>query len=248
MIVLKSQREIDIMREAGRMVALTREEVRKHIKPGITTKALDLIAEAHIISQGGIPSFKGYNGFPGSVCLSVNEVVVHGIPKDLVLKEGDIVSLDIGVYYKGYHADSAWTFAVGNISVANQKLLDVTLQSLYEGLKMATPGNRVSDISHAIESYVKPFGYGIVEEFTGHGIGKNLHEDPYVPNFGKPGTGALLKPGMTICVEPMVNIGTKRVRILKDNWTTVTQDKKNSAHFEHMIAITENGYEILTEL
>lgn len=248
MIILKSQREIDIMREAGRMVALTREEVRKHIKPGTTTKALDEIAENFIRSLGGIPSFKGYHGFPGSVCLSVNEVVVHGIPSDLVLKEGDIVSLDIGVLYKGYHGDSAWTFPVGKISEENEKLLDVTLQSLYEGLKMAKPGNRVSDISAAIEAYVKPFGYGIVEEFTGHGIGKSLHEDPYVPNFGKPGMGALLKPGMTICVEPMVNIGTKRVKILQDNWTTVTMDLKNSAHFEHMIAITESGYEILTEL
>ena len=248
MIILKSQREIDIMREAGRMVALTREEVRKHIKPGITTAKLDEIAETHIRSLGGVPSFKGYHGFPGSVCLSVNEVVVHGIPSDLVLKEGDILTLDIGVYYKGYHADSAWTFPVGVISDENKKLLEVTLNSLYAGLKMAIPGNRVSDISHAVEAYVKPYGYGIVEEFTGHGIGRSLHEDPYVPNFGKPGTGALLKPGMTICVEPMVNIGTKRVKILSDNWTTVTVDKKNSAHFEHMIAITESGYEILTEL
>ena len=248
MIILKSQREIDIMREAGRMVALTREEVKKHIKPGITTKALDEIAENFIVSLGGIPSFKGYNGFPGSVCLSVNEEVVHGIPSNRVLKDGDIVSLDIGVYYKGYHGDSAWTYPVGTISKADEQLLEVTLQSLYEGLKMAKPGNRVSDISAAIEAYVKPYRYGIVEEFTGHGIGKSLHEDPYVPNFGKPGSGALLKPGMTICVEPMVNIGTKRVRILSDNWTTVTADKKNSAHFEHMIAITETGYEILTEL
>ena len=248
MIILKSQREIDIMREAGRMVALTREEVKKHIKPGITTKALDEIAENFIISLGGIPSFKGYNGFPGSICLSVNEEVVHGIPSNRVLKDGDIVSLDIGVYYKGYHGDSAWTYPVGTISKADEQLLEVTLQSLYEGLKMAKPGNRVSDISAAIEAYVKPYRYGIVEEFTGHGIGKSLHEDPYVPNFGKPGSGALLKPGMTICVEPMVNIGTKRVRILSDNWTTVTADKKNSAHFEHMIAITETGYEILTEL
>ncbi len=248
MIILKSQREIDIMREAGRMVAQTREEVKKHIKPGITTKALDEIAETFIRQLGGIPSFKGYNGFPGSVCLSVNEEVVHGIPSDRVLKDGDIVSLDIGVMYKGYHADSAWTYPVGNISKADEQLLEVTLQSLFEGLKMAKPGNRVSDISAAIEAYVKPYGYGIVEEFTGHGIGKNLHEDPYVPNFGKPGYGALLKPGMTICVEPMINIGTKRVRILSDNWTTITIDRKNSAHFEHMIAITETGCEILTEL
>ncbi|HBT60041.1 MAG TPA: type I methionyl aminopeptidase, partial [Acholeplasmataceae bacterium] len=209
----------------------------------------DRIAEDYILSLGGIPSFKDYNGFPGSVCLSVNEVVVHGIPsKKVILKEGDLVSLDIGVLYKGYHGDSAWTFPVGAISEENQQLLDVTLQSLYEGLKQIKPGNRVSDISHAIEAYVKPYGYGIVEEFTGHGIGSKLHEDPYVPNFGKPGTGPVLKKGMTLCVEPMVNIGTKRVVVLKDNWTTVTADRKNSAHFEHMIVVTEDGCEILTEL
>lgn len=249
MITIKSDREIDLMREAGRMVALTRDEVKKHIKPGVSTKALDIIAEKFIVSLGGIPSFKGYNGFPGSVCLSVNEVVVHGIPsKKIILKAGDIVTLDIGVEYKGYHGDSAWTYPVGEISKENQQLLDVTLASLYEGLKQIKPGNRVSDISHAIESYVKPFGYGIVEEFTGHGIGKSLHEDPYVPNFGKSGTGPVLKKGMTICVEPMVNIGTKRVVVLHDNWTTVTVDKKNSAHFEHMVAVTDDGYQILTEL
>ena len=249
MITIKSDREISLMREAGRMVALTREEVKKHIKPGMDTKTLDRIAEDYILSLGGIPSFKDYNGFPGSVCLSVNEVVVHGIPsKKVILKEGDLVSLDIGVLYKGYHGDSAWTFPVGAISEENQQLLDVTLQSLYEGLKQIKPGNRVSDISHAIEAYVKPYGYGIVEEFTGHGIGSKLHEDPYVPNFGKPGTGPVLKKGMTLCVEPMVNIGTKRVVVLKDNWTTVTADRKNSAHFEHMIVVTEDGCEILTEL
>lgn len=230
------------------MVALTREHLKKHIKVGITTKKLDKIAEDYIRSLGGIPSFKGYNGFPGSICTSVNEVVVHGIPSNLKLKEGDIISIDIGVYYNGFHADSAWTYGVGKISEENQKLLDVTLASLYEGIKEAKVNNRVGDISHAIESYVKPHGYGIVEEFTGHGIGRNLHEDPYVPNFGKPKTGALLRSGMTICIEPMINLGTKNVRILQDNWTTVTLDKKNSAHFEHMVAITEDGYEILTEL
>lgn len=230
------------------MVALTREHLKNHIKVGITTKKLDKIAEDYIKSLGGTPSFKGYNGFPGSICTSVNEVVVHGIPSNLKLKEGDIISIDIGVYYNGFHADSAWTYGVGKISEENQKLLDVTLASLYEGIKEAKVNNRVGDISHAIESYVKPHGYGIVEEFTGHGIGRNLHEDPYVPNFGKPKTGALLRSGMTICIEPMINLGTKNVRILQDNWTTVTLDKKNSAHFEHMVAITEDGYEILTEL
>jgi methionyl aminopeptidase len=248
MITIKSKEELKIMREAGRMVALTREHLKNHIKVGITTKKLDKIAEDYIKSLGGTPSFKGYNGFPGSICTSVNEVVVHGIPSNLKLKEGDIISIDIGVYYNGFHADSAWTYGVGKISEENQKLLDVTLASLYEGIKEAKVNNRVGDISHAIESYVKPHGYGIVEEFTGHGIGRNLHEDPYVPNFGKPKTGALLRSGMTICIEPMINLGTKNVRILQDNWTTVTLDKKNSAHFEHMVAITEDGYEILTEL
>jgi len=248
-ITIKSKREIDIMREAGRMVALTRDYIKDHIAPGVSTKHLDELAEAYILSLGGIPSFKNYNGFPGSICVSVNEVVVHGIPsKKVILKEGDIVTLDIGVQYKGYHGDSAWTYGVGKISNQDQQLLDVTLNSLFEGLKQAKPGNRVSDISYAIESYVKPYGYGIVEEFTGHGIGSSLHEDPYIPNFGPKGHGPVLKKGMTFCVEPMINLGTKSVRILKDNWTTVTRDKKKSAHFEHMIAITEDGYEVLTEL
>ncbi|MGI6360586.1 MAG: type I methionyl aminopeptidase [Acholeplasmatales bacterium] len=248
MITIKSKEELKIMREAGRMVALTREHLKNHIKVGVTTKELDKIADNYIKSLGGIPSFKGYNGFPGSICTSVNEVVVHGIPSNLKLKEGDIISIDIGIYYNGFHADSAWTYGVGKISYENQKLLDVTLASLYEGIKEAKANNRIGDISHAIESYVRPYGYGIVEEFTGHGIGRSLHEDPYVPNFGKPKTGALLRSGMTICIEPMINLGTKNIQILKDNWTTVTLDKKNSAHFEHMIAITDDGYEILTEL
>lgn len=230
------------------MVALTHEHLKKHIKVGITTKEIDKIADDYIRSLGGIPSFKGYNGFPGSICTSVNEVVVHGIPSNLRLKEGDIISIDIGVYHNGFHADSAWTYGVGKISDENQKLLDVTLASLYEGIKEAKANNRVGDISHAIESYIEPYGYGIVEEFTGHGIGRSLHEDPYVPNFGKPKTGALLRSGMTICIEPMINLGTKNIKILKDNWTTVTLDKKNSAHFEHMIAIMDDGCEILTEL
>ncbi len=237
------------MREAGRILDLTRQMLKEHIRPGISTHHLDQLAETHIRSLGGTPSFKGYQGFPGSICASVNEVVVHGIPsKSIILKDGDIISLDFGVYYKGYHADSASTFPVGNISDEISKLLEVTEQSLYEGLKFAKPGNRIGDISHAIEAYVKPFGYGIVEEFTGHGIGRDLHEDPFIPNYGPSNVGPVLKPGMTICVEPMVNLGTKHVRVLKDNWTTITTDHKPSAHFEHMIVITETGYEILTSL
>jgi methionyl aminopeptidase len=247
LIQIKSQREIELMREAGRILDLTRKMLEEHIKPGISTLQLDQLAESFIINLGATPSFKGYHGFPGSICTSINEVVVHGIPSTKhILKEGDIITLDFGVNYKGYHADSATTYPVGKVTPEIQKLLEVTEKSLYVGLEQAKPGNQVSDISHAIETYVKPFGYGIVEEFTGHGIGRSLHEDPYVPNFGKPHQGPVLKPGMTFCVEPMVNLGTKRVKILSDNWTTVTTDRKPSAHFEHMIVITETGYEILT--
>jgi methionyl aminopeptidase len=235
------------MREAGRILDLTRHMLETHIKPGISTLQLDALAEDFILKLGATPSFKGYHGFPGSICTSINEVVVHGIPSSKhVLKEGDIITLDFGVNYKGYHADSATTYPVGQVSDEVKKLLEITEKSLYVGLEQAKPGNHVSDISYAIESFVKPFGYGIVEEFTGHGIGRDLHEEPYVPNFGKPKQGPVLKPGMTFCVEPMINLGTKRVKILSDNWTTVTSDRKPSAHFEHMIVITETGYEILT--
>jgi methionyl aminopeptidase len=237
------------MREAGRILDMTRSMLKEHIKPGINTHHLDQLAENYITHLGATPSFKGYHGFPGSICTSVNEVVVHGIPsKKTILKEGDIITLDFGVNYKGYHADSATTYPVGTIKPDIEKLLKITEEALYVGLEQAKPGNRVSDISHAIESFVKPYGYGIVEEFTGHGIGRELHEEPYVPNFGKPNEGPLLKPGMTFCVEPMINLGTKRVKVLTDNWTTVTVDKKPSAHFEHMIVITESGYDILTKL
>lgn len=247
MILIKSQREIELMREAGRILDLTRQLLEKQIKPGVSTLQLDALAEEHIRSLGAIPSFKGYHGFPGSICTSINEVVVHGIPSmKHILKEGDIITLDFGVNYKGYHADSATTYPVGQVSPEIKQLLEVTEKSLYIGLEQAKPGNYISDISYAIESFVKPFGYGIVEEFTGHGIGRDLHEEPYVPNFGKPKQGPVMKPGMTFCVEPMINLGTKRVKILSDNWTTVTSDRKPSAHFEHMIVITETGYEILT--
>ncbi len=248
MIQIKSQREIELMREAGRILDLTRNMLKNHVKPGISTHQLDQLAEDYIRSLGAVPSFKGYHGFPGSICTSINEVVVHGIPSSKeILKEGDIITLDFGVNYKGYHADSATTYPVGKVSPDIEKLLDITEKSLYIGLEQAKPGNHVSDISYAIEAFVKPHGYGIVEEFTGHGIGRDLHEEPYVPNFGKPHQGPILKPGMTFCVEPMINLGTKRVKVLSDNWTTVTVDKKPSAHFEHMIVITETGYDILTK-
>jgi methionyl aminopeptidase len=248
MIICKTQREIDIMRQAGRIVALTREELKKHLKPGITTKELDIIAEEFIRSQGAIPSFKDYNGFSGSICISVNEELVHGIPGKRVLKDGDIVSIDIGAYFNGYHGDSAWTFPVGEISDDAKNLLLVTEQSLFEGLKFAKPGNRLLDISHAIQTYVEKYDYSIVEEFVGHGIGQNLHEDPPIPNYGLPNRGPILKKGMTLAIEPMVNQGKKHVRVLPDNWTVITADKKLCAHFEHTIVITDDGYEILTQI
>jgi methionyl aminopeptidase len=248
-IQIKSQREIELMRQAGQILDATRQMLKTHVKPGVSTHQLDKLAETFILNLGATPSFKGYHGFPGSICASVNEVVVHGIPSPKkILKEGDIITLDFGVNYKGYHADSATTYPVGNISDELKQLLKVTNEALYVGLEQAKPGNHVSDISAAIENFVKPYGYGIVEEFTGHGIGRELHEEPYVPNFGKAGLGPVLKPGMTFCVEPMINLGTKHVRILSDNWTTITTDRKPSAHFEHMIVITETGYDILTSI
>lgn len=247
MIIIKSQREIEIMKVAGKIVALAHQEIKKHIRPGISTYEIDKIVEDFIINQGAKPSFKGYGGFPGSACTSINEVVVHGIPsKKTILKDGDIIAIDIGAEYKGYHGDSAWTYAVGNISPEKKQLMEVTENSLYEGLKKAKAGNRLYDISNAIETYVRKFGYSIVEDFVGHGIGKNLHEDPAVPNFGEAGKGPLLKKGMALAIEPMVNLGTKEVKILLDNWTTVTLDGKASAHFEHTVIITDDECEITT--
>ena len=206
MIVLKTEREIEIMREAGKIVAKTHLELQQHIRPGITTKELDYIAEKFIQSQGAIPSFKGYNGFTGSICTSVNEELVHGIPGKRVLREGDIISIDIGAYYNGYHADSAWTYPVGEIDEESKRLLKVAEQSLYRGLEEAKPGARLTNISHAIQTYVEAEGFSIVREYVGHGIGQNLHEDPQVPHYGPPGKGPRLKPGMVLCIEPMVNM------------------------------------------
>lgn len=248
MIICKTPREIEIMREAGRIVALTHQELKRHIKPGITTKELDTIADRFIQSKGAFPSFKGYNGFRGSICASVNEELVHGIPGDRVLQDGDIISIDIGAKYNGYHGDSAWTYPVGQVSEEAQKLLEVTEESLLIGLKEAKPGERLSNISHAIQTYVETCGFSIVREYVGHGIGQDLHEDPQVPHYGPPGKGPKLRPGMVICVEPMVNAGSRHVKTLTDHWTVVTVDGKWCAHFEHTIAITESGFEILTKL
>ncbi|MGF9909369.1 type I methionyl aminopeptidase [Brevibacillus porteri] len=246
MIILKSKAELEVMREAGRIVALTHQELAKAIKPGVTTKQLDEIAETFIRSMGAIPSFKGYGGFLGSICASVNEELVHGIPGKRALQEGDIISIDIGAQFQGYHGDSAWTYPVGKISTENQKLLRVTEESLYKGLEKAIPGGRLSDISHAIQVHAEAAGFTLVREYVGHGIGQNLHEDPQVPNYGPPDRGPRLKPGMVLAIEPMVNAGERYVRTLEDNWTVVTVDRKTCAHFEHTIAITEDGYEIFT--
>ena len=249
MIIKKSVREIELMRTAGRIVALAHQEVAKHIAPGVSTLELDQIVERVIRENGAKPSFKGYGGFPGSICASINDVVVHGIPKaSIILKAGDIISVDIGACYKGYHGDSAWTYPVGEISESDQNLMDVTLNALYKGLEQAKPHNRLSDISAAIGEYAKSFGYGVVEDFTGHGVGKSLHEDPAIPNYGIPNMGPVLQPGMTLAIEPMINAGTKSVKVCSDGWTTITRDGKKSAHFEHSILITDEGYEILTKL
>lgn len=247
MIICKTPRELEIMREAGRIVALTHQELKKHVAPGITTKELDEIAEKFIRSCDAIPSFKGYGGFPGSICTSVNKELVHGIPGKQALKDGDIISIDIGAEFNGFHGDSAWTYPVGKIDEDSQRLLDVTEESLYIGLKEAKPGERLSNISHAIQEYVESNGFSIVREYVGHGIGKSLHEDPPIPHYGPPNKGPVLRPGMVLCVEPMVNAGSRYVKTLADDWTVVTTDGKMCAHFEHTIAITDDGYEIFTK-
>jgi len=248
MIITKTPREIEIMREAGRIVALAHQEIQKHIRPGVSTKQLDTVVESVIRKNGAIPSFKGYHGFPGSSCISVNEELVHGIPGSRILKEGDIISIDIGAKKNGYHGDSAWTYPVGKISKEAALLLEVTEKSLFIGLEKAKAGNRLSDISNAIQKYVESFDFSIVREYAGHGVGQDLHEDPSIPHYGPPGRGPRLKKGMTLAIEPMVNAGERYVKTLKDNWTVVTRDKSLAAHFEHTVAITENGYEILTKI
>ena len=248
MITLKSKREIELLSIAGNIVYKTHKYLLPYIKEGIKTKELDKLAEDFIRSQGATPSFKGYNGFPTALCISINSEVVHGFPSDRVLKNGDIVSIDIGACYKGYHGDSAWTYPVGEISEADKALMEVTLNALYKGLEQAKPNNRLSDISAAIGNYARSYGYGVVEDFTGHGVGKNLHEDPAIPNYGIPNMGPILQPGMTLAIEPMINAGTKHVKVCSDGWTTITRDGKKSAHFEHSILITDEGYEILTKL
>lgn len=248
MITIKSKKEIEIMREAGKILAETHEILKEAITPGISTLELDKIAEDNIRKYGAIPSFKGYGGFPSSICASVNEAVVHGIPNSKPLKEGDIVSIDIGTYYKGYHSDAAKTHAVGVITEEDRRLIEVTKQSFYEGIKFAREGYRLSDISHAIQAHVEQYGYSVVRDLVGHGIGTNLHEDPQIPNYGLPNKGPRLQAGMVLAIEPMINIGTYKVKTLSDDWTVVTLDGKKSAHYEHTIAVTKDEPIILSRL
>ncbi|MEK7847186.1 MAG: type I methionyl aminopeptidase [Nitrospinota bacterium] len=248
MIILKSRQEIEKMKIPNKLVAEVLEEITKKIRAGITTIELDRLAEAIIIKRGGIPAFKGYRGYPNTLCISVNEQVVHGIPSKRRLEEGDIVSIDLGIYYEGYYGDAAVTLGIGEISPEAERLLTATRKALDTGIKKAHIGNYLSDISHAIQSHVEEEGFSVVRAFVGHGIGTSLHEDPQVPNFGEAGTGSLLKSGMVLAIEPMVNAGGSDVEVLEDDWTVVTRDRSLSAHFEHTVAITDNGAEILTKL
>lgn len=246
-VSIKSEREIQLMRESCKILAKVYEEIEKAIRPGVSTKELDTLAEKLIRSYGCVPNFLNYNGFPGTICASVNEEVVHGIPnKNRILKDGDIISIDCGCIYRGYHSDAARTYAVGNVSKEVQQLMDVTKQAFFEGIKMAKAGNHLYDISNAIDDYVTPYGYGIVRDLVGHGIGTALHEDPQIPNFRQKRKGLLLQPGMTLAIEPMINMGTWEVEWLDDDWTVVSRDGLPSAHYENTILITDGEPEILT--
>ena len=248
MIVLKTSRELAIMREAGRISAMALKVAGEAVEPGVSTWEIDRVARKYIESQGAVPSFLGYGGFPASACISVNNVVIHGIPsKRQIVKAGDIVSIDIGAMFEGFHGDNAYTFPCGDIAPQAQRLLDATRESLYEGIKQAKARNRLGDIGSTVQRYVEARGYSVVRDFVGHGVGAKLHEDPSVPNYGTPGRGVRLLPGMTIAIEPMVNQGGYEVQVQKDGWTTVTRDGKLSAHFEHTVAITPDGPVILTK-
>ncbi len=247
MITIKSEREIELMRRAGMITATALFEAGEAVRPGVTTQELDKIARNVIEKMGAKPSFLGYGGFPKSICTSVNDVVIHGIPSEKqVLKEGDIISIDVGAYIEGFHGDCANTFPVGEVSPEAEKLIRVTRESFFEGVKFAKQGNRLSDISHAVQSYVESFGYGVIRKFVGHGIGREMHEDPQIPNYGNPGRGPRLTKGMVLAIEPMVSEGSYDVSISKDGWTVTTIDHKLSAHYENTIAILEDGFEILT--
>jgi methionyl aminopeptidase len=247
MITVKSEADVEKMRVSGQMTAATFEYIADFVRVGVSTAELDQKIEAFIIARGGKPAFKGMYGFPASACISVNEEVVHGLPGARVLRDGDIVTIDLGVEKDGFFGDSAYTFAVGDPAPEVEALLRVTQKALYAGMAMAKSGQRVSDIGHAVESIVAPHGYGIVRDLVGHGIGRKLHEDPQIPNFGEAGHGAVLQSGMTLAIEPMVNAGTFRVKTLADGWTVVTADGQRSAHYEHTVVVRDNGPEIVTE-
>jgi methionyl aminopeptidase len=248
MIILKSRQEIAYMRQAGRIVALTLQELGKRVRPGVTTGELNQFADDFIRRAGGVPAFLNYQGFPASICTSVNNEVVHGIPGLRRLENGDIISIDVGAFYQGYCGDSSYTFPVGEISEEARRLLEVTREALERGIAQAVPGNRIGDISFAIQSFVEGHGYQVVRDFVGHGIGKKMHEEPQVPNFGKPGHGPRLEPGMALAIEPMVNAGTYEVAVMPNHWTVVTKDGSLSAHFEHTVVVTEGQPEVLTRL
>jgi len=246
MIYFKTNEEIELLRESSLLVAKTHAEIANYINPGVTTNQLDEIAEEFILDNGGKPGFKGYNGFPATLCVSINDQVVHGIPDNTVLKDGDIVSVDCGVLMNGFYGDSAFTFSVGNISEEAEKLLAVTRESLYKGIEMAIVGNRLGDIGYAIQNYTETHGFSVVRELVGHGVGRSLHEKPEVPNYGKRGSGIKLKEGMVIAIEPMINAGKHDVWTMNDNWTIKTQDGSLSAHFEHTVAIKNEQADVLS--
>ena len=248
MIYKKSGDEIKVMRRAGALVAATFEALQEALEPGVTTSSLDRIAEEVIREGGGTPSFKGYRGFPAAICASPNHVIVHGIPSSMRVEEGDILSLDVGAYLDGFHADSAWTFPVGEVDAGAAELMKVTEASLDAAIRECTPGNRLGDIGYAVQQTAEPAGFSVVREYAGHGVGRALHEEPSIPNYGPPGRREVLGPGMTFAIEPMINAGGPATKTLGDGWTVVTADGSLSAHFEHTVAITEDGCEVLTRL
>ena len=247
MITIKSEREIELMRHAGMLVSKMHQFIKPYIKEGISTKELDTLCEKFIRDNEGVPTCIGFEGYPAALCTSVNDVVVHGIPhKEDILKNGDIITIDVVIGYKGYQGDAAWTYAVGDIDDNKKYLMEHTEKALYEGVKMVKPGNRIGDISHAVQQYAETHNLGVVRELCGHGIGTDMHEEPEVPNFGIPNTGAVLKPGMVICIEPMLTFGRRNVYVEEDEWTVRTIDHSDAAHYEHTVLVTEDGYEILT--
>lgn len=246
MTISRSSHEIEMMRKAGTIVGDLLELMKKSVKVGITTKELDEIAYNFIVSQGAYPSFLNYDGFPASICTSVNETVVHGIPSDYALKDGDIIGIDVGVCYKGFHGDACRTFCVGNVSEKTKQLVRATRESFYKGIEGLKPGDKIGKIGHNVEHYIKGFGYGIVRELVGHGIGRELHEDPQIPNYGSENSGDVIAENTTIAVEPMINMGSRQIRLLNDDWTIITRDRLPSAHYENTVLVTNEGVEILT--